>query len=210
MFEDILQGWRRGARGPLPQLTNLQVLAALILIRREGPVGRRVLSQALRINDGIARGLLERLSDHEIITIGESGAALSEIGEKRLEKELGSLSVKSIHELGGTDLVPGKHAAGIRLANMYRHGMTGLKERDEAVRAGADGTITLAMLHGRLVMPPDNRDTRESSSSEDDRLRKLFRPLERDLLIIGFADDSRTALVGALAAAIALSSPTTK
>ncbi len=210
MFEDILQGWRRGARGPLPQLTNLQVLVALILIRREGPVGRRVLSHALRINDGVARGLLERLSDHKIITITENGASLSENGEKRLGTELESLSVKSIHELDETDLVPGKHAAGVCLANKYKHGLTGLKERDEAVRAGADGTITLAMLHGRLVMPPDNRDTRETSSTEDDRLRKLFRPLERDLLIIGFADDSRTALVGALAAAIAVSSSSSK
>ncbi len=209
MFEDILQGWRRGTRGPLPQLTNLQVLAALILIHREGPLGRRILSQALQINDGVARGLLERLAEHGIITIAESGATLSGTGEKRLEKELESLGVKSIHELDGTDLVPGKHAAGIRLANKYQPGITGVRERDEAVRAGADGTITLAMIRGRLVMPPDNTDTRETSSAEDERLRKLFRPLERDLLIIGFADDTRIALVGALAAALALSSSTT-
>ena len=165
-----------------------------------------MLSQALRINDGVARGLLERLAEHGMITIAENGAALSPTGQVRLEKELELLSVKKIHELDETDLVPGKHAAGIRLANKYRPGMTGVKERDEAVRAGADGTITLAIVRGRLVMPPDNRDTREISSQEDERLRKLFRPLEKDLLIIGFADDSRTALIGALAATLAISS----
>lgn len=204
MLDDILSGWRRGSRGPLPRLTSLQVLAALILIRGEGPVGRRMLSQALRINDGVARGLLERLSEKEMIRIAENGASLSETGGKRLDSELGVLGVRSIHDLGETELVPGKRAVGVHLTDRYEMGLNGIRERDEAVRAGADGTITIAMLDGRLVVPPDNKDVSDMTRDEDSRLRKLFGPSEKDVLIIGFAADSRLALVGALAAVLSL------
>jgi len=204
LLDDILSGWRRGARGPLPQLTSLQVLAALILIRGEGPVGRRLLSQALGINDGVARGLLERLSEKELVRIAENGASLSEAGRKRLDSELGFLGVGSIHELGETELVPGKSAVGVHLVGRYVTGLNGIRERDEAVRVGADGAITMALLDGRLVVPPDNKDVGDMSKEEDSRLRGLFGPSEKDLLIIGFANDSRLALVGALAAVLSL------
>jgi len=204
LLDDILSGWRRGSRGPLPQLTSLQVLAALILIRGEGPVGRRLLSQALGINDGVARGLLERLSEKDLIRIAENGASLSEAGRKRLDSELGLLGVGSIHELGETELVPGKRAVGVHLSGRYVMGLNGIRERDEAVRVGADGAITMALLNGRLVVPPDNKDVRDMSRDEDSRLRGLFGPAEKDLLIVGFASDSRLALVGALAAVLSL------
>ncbi len=204
LFDDILSGWRRGSRGPLPQLTSLQVLAALILIRSEGPVGRRLLSQSLGINDGVARGLLERLSEKKLIMIAGNGASLSETGRKRLDNELGLLGVRSIQELGEMGLVPGKSSAGVHLSGRYREGLNGIRERDEAVRVGADGSITMAMLNGRLVVPPDNKDVRDMSPEEDARLRGLFGPSEKDLLIIGFAGDSRLAMVGALAAVLSL------
>jgi len=81
-------------------------------------VGRRLLSQALGINDGVARGLLERLSEKDLIRIAENGASLSEAGRKRLDSELGLLGVGSIHELGETELVPGKRAVGVHLVVM--------------------------------------------------------------------------------------------
>lgn len=174
------------------------------MIRGEGPVGRRMLSQALRINDGVARGLLERLAEKDLIGIAENGASLSEAGRKRLDSELGLLGVRGIHELGITELVPGKFAVGVHLFGRYEMGLNGIRERDEAVRVGADGTITMAMLDGRLVVPPDNKDVRDMTRNEDSRLSRLFGLSEKDLLIIGFASDSRLALVGALAAVLAL------
>jgi len=167
-------------------------------------VGRRLLSQSLGINDGVARGLLERLSEKKLIMIAENGASLSETGRKRLDNELGLLGVRSIQELGETVLVPGKSSAGVHLSGRYREGLNGIRERDEAVRVGADGSITMAMLDGRLVVPPDNKDVRDMSQEEDTRLRGLFGPSEKDLLIIGFARDSRLAMVGALAAVLSL------
>ncbi|HZD12355.1 MAG TPA: DUF4443 domain-containing protein [Candidatus Binatus sp.] len=202
MLEDILAGWRRGIRGPLPQLTGIQVLTAIVLLRDHGPLGRRALSRALRIKDGVARGLLERLAEQNMIRIRESGALLSEVGLKRLEEELARLGVQGMRELDVTSLIPRKLAVAIHVPHRYEQGMTGVRERDEAVRAGAEGAITITMLNGKLVVPPDNR---KMPSEEDIRFKQLFALSDKDLLVIGFAETLGPALIGSLAAVASLS-----
>lgn len=204
LLTDILGGWRHGARGPLPQITGLQVLAALILIRDGGPLGRRALSQALQIKSGVARGLLERLAEHDIVVINDDGASISKTGSKTLDNELETLGIRKIQDLHDMGLVPGKKGTAIHIAGCYREGLNGISERDEAVRAGADGTIIIVMLDGKLVIPPDNKDVRDMSVSEDSRFRQLFHPSEKDLIVVGFSDNTGPALAGALAAAASI------
>src|SRR5438309_248809 len=95
MLEDMLDRWRRGARGPLPQLTPVQLLNALVLIDQEGPVGRRALAQALQINDGVTRGLLERLAEQGLVEVSEgTGVRLSRQGrETRSRRRTGRCSL---------------------------------------------------------------------------------------------------------------------
>src|SRR6266704_4801414 len=100
MLEEMLDRWRRGARGPLPQLTPVQLLNALVLIDREGPVGRRALAQALQINDGVTRGLLERLAEQGLVEVSEgTGVKLSRQGKETLQKYLKQISVRKIKTL---------------------------------------------------------------------------------------------------------------
>src|SRR6266567_1824879 len=120
MLEEMLDRWRRGARGPLPQLTSVQLLNALVLIDQDGPVGRRALAQALQI------------------------------------------------------------------------------------KVGAEGALTIAVVNGKLSIPPDNKTVAELSPGEDSRIRELFHPAEKDLVIIGFGKDANRALSGALAAVLSL------
>ena len=119
---------------------------------------------------------------------------------------LNQMAIKEIEPFDGSDLVPGKSATAIHLAGKYRRGMSGIPERDEAVKSGAQGLITIALHERKLVIPPDNRDIRELSPKEDTRLRRLFDLVENDLVVIGFALDARRALAGALAAAISMAS----
>ncbi len=205
LIEEILEKWRRGARGPLPQLTHLKVLEAVLIIDQEGPVGRRLLAQALGINDGVARGLLERLSHDGLVSVDETGASLSRKGKIRLADLLFDLSVKKIQPLDLFELVPSRAAVAVHLVNAYRPGITGILQRDEAVRAGAEGSITFEVRQGRLIIPPDGKDAAELSPGDDSRLRRTFSPLENDMIVIGFAKDRYRALAGSLAAILSLS-----
>ncbi len=204
MLEEMLDKWRRGTTGPLPQLTPLRLLNALLLIDQEGPVGRRALAQALSINDGIARGLLERLAEQEIVSVTKNGAKLSQQGKNRLHTLLQKMSVRKILTLGKTSLAGGKPSVAIQLSKKYQPGMTGIPQRDEAVKAGADGSIVMAVLSGKLLLPPDNKDAAELSPADNSRLRETFSLGENDLIVIGFGRDQRRALAGAIAAALSL------
>ncbi len=205
LIDEILEKWRRGVRGPLPQLTPLKILEAVLIIDQEGPVGRRVLAKALGINDGVARGLLERLSDEGLVSVDEAGAKLSRKGKAKLSDLLGDLSVRKIQPLEPLDLLPGRVAVAVHIANAYRPGITGILQRDEAVRAGAEGSITFGVKQGRLIVPPEGKDAAELSPNDDSLLRQTFNPSENDMIVIGFAKDRHRALAGSLAAILSLS-----
>jgi len=205
MLGEMLDKWRRGARGPLPQLTPVQLLNALVLIDQEGPVGRRALAHALQVNDGVTRGLLERLAEQGLVEVGEgTGVKLSRQGRETLQRYLKQIAVRRIRKLDETELVPGKVSVGIHLAKRYRPGITGVLQRDEAIKVGAEGTLTIGVVNGKLSIPPDNKKVAELSPREDARIRELFRPSENDLVIIGFGKDANRALSGALAAVLSL------
>ena len=205
MLEEMLEKWRRGARGPLPHLTPVQLLNALVLIDQEGPVGRRALALALQLNDGVARGLLERLAEQGLVEVSEgTGVKLSKNGRETLRKYLRQIGVEKITALDETELVPGKVSVGVQLSSKYRPGMTGVPQRDEAIKAGADGTITMALVRGNLLIPPDGKKVKDLSPHDDDRLQELFKLSENDLMIVGFGRDARRALSGALAAVLSL------
>src|SRR5436853_1525165 len=195
MLEEMLEKWRRGARGPLPQRTPVQLLSALVLIDLEGPVGRRALAQALQINDGVTRGLLERLAEQGLVEVGEgTGAKLSRQGRETLQRYLKQIAVRKIRTLDEMELVPGKVSVGVHLSKRYKPGITGVLQRDEAIKVGAEGTLTIAVVNGKLSIPPDNKKVAELSPREDARIRELFHPSENDLVIIGFGNDANRAL----------------
>jgi len=204
MLEDVLEKWRRGQTGPLPHLTSLQLLHALMLIHERAPVGRRILAQELEISDGTVRGLLERLAEHGIIQVNKSGAVLTGQGKSRLRKHLSELNIMKVEYLDACELVPGKSVTAIQLTGKYRPGMTGVPQRDEAVRSGAQGSVTIGFRSGRLVLPPDNREAAEVSPKEDKRLREIFDLSENDLIVIGFAGNRPRSLSGALAAVLTI------
>jgi hypothetical protein len=204
ILDDILEKWRRGSRGPLPQLTPLQLLNALLLIDRNGPLGRRALASALQLNDGVSRGLLERLAESKMVTVTETGVRLSRIGKENLRKLLRQLSIKKIIPLEQSDLVTAKSAMAVHVSKAYTPGMTGIVQRDEAIKAGAEGSITVAVLGKKLAIPPDNKSIAELAPKENARLRRELEATDKDLIIIGFGMDPGRALAGALAAVLSL------
>ena len=162
------------------------------------------MASALQLNDGVIRGLLERLAESRMVTVTETGVQLSKIGKDSLRKLLRQLSIKNIVSLEQSDLVPANSAMGVHVSNAYRSGMTGIIQRDEAIKAGAEGSITVAVLRSKLVIPPDNKSIAELAPKDNAMLRSELEPSDRDLIIIGFGKDQGRALAGALAAVFSL------
>jgi len=137
-----------------------------------------------------------------MVTVTETGVQLSKIGKENLRKLLRQLSIKKIISLEQSDLVPANSTMGVHVGRAYRPGITGIVQRDEAIKAGAEGSITVAVLGKKLVIPPDNKSIAELAPKENARLWNELEPADKDLIIIGFGKDAGRALAGALAAVL--------
>ena len=147
---------------------------------------------------------MERLAESRTASVTENGVQLSKAGKQSLHNFLRQLSVRRILPLAKSDLISDYEAIGVHLIGAYRSGMTGVPQRDEAIKAGAGGSITIAVLGRKLVIPPDNKDLARLAPKENARLRSEFKPSDKDLIIIGFGKDGSRALAGALAAVLSL------
>src|SRR5436309_13273676 len=97
-----------------------------------------------------------------------------------MQKYLKQKAVRKIKILDETELVPGKISVGADLSKRYRPGITGVSQRDEAIKAGAEGRLTIAVGNGNLSMPPGNKKVGELSPREDARSRALYHPCENE------------------------------
>ncbi len=199
--------WRRGSRGPLPQLTHLQLLTALVLIEQRAPIGRRLLSEELEIKDGVVRGLLERLAEQDIVRVATIGVELSGKGRKQLREILRELSVKKIVSFESLELAPGSLAVAAQVSQAYGPVLTGVSQRDESIKAGATGAITITAKDGKLRIPPDNKSVAELAPRDNNRFLAAFKPRDKDVIVIGFAEKHARALAGTLAAILSLEKP---
>jgi len=139
-----------------------------------------------------------------MVTVTETGVRLSKIGKENLVRLLRQLSIKKIIPVEQSDLVTASSAMGVHVGKAYKPGMTGIVQRDEAIKAGAEGSITVAVLGKKLVIPPDNKSIAELAPKENARLRSELDTTDKDLIIIGFGMDPGRALAGALAAVLSL------
>jgi len=139
-----------------------------------------------------------------MVAVTEIGVQLSKVGKENLRRLLRQLSIRNIISLEQSDLVPAHSAMGVHVGKAYRPGITGIVQRDEAIKAGAEGSITIAVLGSKLLIPPDNKSIAELAPKDNAMLRSELEPADKDLIIIGFGKDPGRALAGALAAVLSL------
>jgi DNA-binding transcriptional regulator LsrR (DeoR family) len=176
----------------------------LLLIDQRAPIGRRTLSEELEIKDGIIRGLLERLAEQDVVKVTPYGVQLSKTGKEKLKAVLRDLSMKKMVQFENLQLAPGHKAVAAQISDAYCQTLTGVIQRDESIKAGANGAITITANQGKLRIPPDNKKV-ESLAPEDNRkLSESFVPRQNDVILIGFAETYGRALAGTVAAIFSL------
>ena len=157
------------------------------------------MAREVGLGEGAIRTVLSRLSGAGLIEVSRRGCRLTEEGRALLASlrsrlvELGPMVVRPIPAVGFAYLVRGA-ADKVRL---------GVEQRDEAVRAGAEGAMTLVFREGKLVMPGVSEDVGRDYPELWERLEEVGLG-EGDVVVIAFAGDERRARYGALAAALTL------
>lgn len=179
------------SKGPLPRFAKVHFQEALELIAKHGRVGRKDLADKLRIGEGSMRTVLNQLKRQGLITSSRVGHSLTDKGRRALGQPFEFVQV----DVGG--LVVGK----VSVATIVRGAATrvkrGIEQRDEAIKAGAQGATVLIFDKGRLKFPDDFLKIENETSN---MLVKALSPRDGDVIVIGTGEDAIKAERGALAA----------
>jgi len=186
------------AAGPTPSFTELHLAKAIEIMGRER-IGRLGLSERLGLGEGTTRTLIDRLLEAGLAKISKRGCELTRSGFSIL-KELGS-KIGPMSRVSRSPITVGPYDFGVLVRKAANKVASGIEQRDAAVRAGANGAVTLVFKDHRLLMPPvDDSKIRESRDAIEQILEN-FRPAEKDVIVIAGADTETLAEDGARAAA---------
>lgn len=186
------------APGPSHSFQMFHVIKMLELLSTS-PVGRGILSKRLDIGEGATRTLIDRLKVKRIISVSKSGCTLTEKGEKlwkRIEK-----GIPSRTDLEKSELTLSACNVAILIKAKAHRVKLGMEQRDAAFLVGAKGATTLVMKKGKLTMPGEDVDIKETAPESRSKIVSSLKPKEGDVVIIGSADTHDLAEYGAIAAA---------
>jgi len=191
---------RKSAPGRSPYFVEAHLVKALIMIDAEGPAGRVKLARTLGLGEGSARTLIKHLEKEGLIVTSRKGIVLSGVGE-RLVCSL-KTNISQPVEIPRSSLTVGAFNIAVlvrRAADVIR---AGLEQRDAAIKVGALGATTLMLSGGRLTMPSVDEDVFRDSPGIREIIVSQLKPQEKDVILIGSANDRLTAEFGAIAAAL--------
>ncbi len=179
------------AVGPLPRFAESQVRKALELIAEREGIGRKQLARELGIGEGSVRTILGRLKKRGLITSSRGGHSITARGRRELGKALEYVQIDA------EDMTVGDVDVATIVRNAAARVGRGIEQRDEAIKAGADGATVLVLKKGKLQFPDGFLTVKRKLS---DVLMKAFKPREGDVIVIGTARDAVKAEEGAKAA----------
>jgi len=190
------------APGRAPSFIGAHVIKALEAIGAGKGVGRKKLSEILRLGEGATRTLVRHLRNEGLIEVSRSGIALSKFGEK-VFSDLRSRISEEI-EIPRSSLTIGSFNVAVLIRNVAGSVKCGVEQRDDAIKVGALGATTLVFSHNKLIMPRISEDIFQKIQPIQDALISKLKPTENDVIIIGSAHEKRAAEFGAKTAALGL------
>lgn len=179
------------APGRAPDYTPAHLLYALSILN-ERKIGRKSLSEELRVGEGTVRTIISRLSDEGLIMVSRPGISLSPDGVSFFERVRSRLNWCVYPS---TDLTVAENNCVVLISGASSGIRYGVEQRDQALIHGAVGATTLVMVDGEWVMPGTDEVVELT-------MPKTLVPKDGDVVIIGSGDDEFTAKLGALSAAL--------
>jgi len=189
------------APGPSATFSLFHILRAMEIMAKQ-PIGRGMLADTLKVGEGAARTMINRLQKAGLIATSKAGCVLTKKGLS-LWKEYTSV-FKEKTEIDRNELTLAEYNFAILVKNHGHKVKSGMEQRDAAVMAGAKSATTLIFREKRLIIPSVSSNVAEDFPKAANQVFRLLKPDENDVIIIVGASSPEKAWYGALAAAWAL------
>ncbi|NLI73950.1 MAG: DUF4443 domain-containing protein [Euryarchaeota archaeon] len=184
--------------GPLHRFNDYHVYKTLSVLTDGRRKGRKLLADRIGVGEGSMRTIIDHLRDEGMVEVKQTGVKITKPGEEFISK-----FPLNVYELDAPDIAVGESSVAVQIRGMAYKVTTGMEQRDQAIKAGADGATTVIVKGNCLTIPVDF-DLDENRPEMADALRRLFDLEDGDVIIIGTSTTLQHAEEGAMAAAFNL------
>jgi DNA-binding transcriptional regulator LsrR (DeoR family) len=184
--------------GPLFRFGDYHVYKTLSVLSDGRRKGRKQVADRIGIGEGSMRTILDHLRDEGLVDVKQTGIKITKKGQEFINR----LPVQ-VYVLDVADITLGQKSVAVQVKDAAHKVGSGMEQRDQAIKAGAEGATTIVVKGERLTIPVDydlDKDQPEIAGA----IRRLFDLSDGDVIIIGTSEDLQRAEEGAMAAAFAL------
>ena len=178
----------------------VHVFAALQLIEKSGRTSRGALSSRLALGEGTVKTLVKHLKMHGLVQTTNGGTKMTAKGRGICEGLLAAVPAEMSLPMCSVALARFNYAVLVREFGFAVR--SGIEQRDAAIKMGATGATTLLFRDEKFVMPASTQDSLRKEPQVRRMLAERLSPSEGDLVIIGSAEDEKTAELAAKNAAL--------
>lgn len=171
----------------MPKILRNPLASELIYLLKDGPSGRRTLTDEVGASESSVRTVLEHLQSEGIVKMDRRGTSLSEMGRLAFGPLLESvLEVKTVNP---PELSMGEISRAALLTKVDDLTGRAWSFRDLAIREGAKGAVILE-INGRIKFLHSQESLEEINPEADEVLKETFPDWEESSLIIVVSGDS--------------------
>ena len=167
------------------------------------PRSRSEISNFLTLGEGSVRTMLRRLKEKDMIRVTREGVYLSDNGSSFFSALKTAFPILTEGSFGSLSL--GRFSVIVRVDKGKEKVSHGIEQRDESIRYGAKGAITLIYEEGHFMIPGEGEDCEVLYPQETwEKIRMSTNPKNGDIIIICSAESIQRAYLGCFAAALTL------
>lgn len=181
----------RGNRGKRKKRSEIKELLMLLILDREGPVGRYRLKDIIGLSEheGLVKLMLADLQKQDYISASKSGCILTQNGKTLLEKRLKALHIVDIKPFDFPLLKVGPVSIGLHLQNRADKIDSAMEIRDIAVRGGATGATIILFKEEKVSVPSVHQDFLSENPNLAKKIRESFNLEDNDVIVIVSTED---------------------
>ena len=187
--------------GPLESFDYVYIGLLIYWLGENAPKSRSKISNFLGLGEGSIRTMLRRLKEKGMINITRDGVHLSDSGLVFFSKLKTIFPTLKEGSFGSLSL--SKFSVIVRINKGKEKVSHGIEQRDESIRYGATGAITLVYENGHFKIPGEREDCETFYPQETwEKIRMSTSPKNGDIIIVCSAESIQRAYLGCFAAAL--------
>lgn len=204
---DTLPILTKHERGKRKTRSGAKRLLLLLIIQREGPIGRYRLKTLLgmAMHEGIVRHMLEEYQAEGNITSTRQGASLTPQGQDHLQTLLRQYRIRDIKKITIPLMSIHPTTIGVHLENCADRITSAMDLRDKAVRGGASSATITIYRNEVLTIPTVDPTFITKNPAFTHQLHATFALKSNDIVVLISADTEWKGLEAAIYVAASLS-----